>query len=192
MTWNPTGAGPDEKLEFGYDGQMPKSVSATGSSAGRYDYTYGAGQLLSNIKLTSGSTTLDTALVRDDDGLVTGLGPFTLTRTNNDSALKIAEGVALSHDMTFDGHRRLATRTVKAGANERYKAELTRNVRGQVERKVETVGGVTADYRYDYDGDGRLLTVRKDGVVVEEYALRRQRQPPHPHGRRLAGRAADL
>ena len=168
MSWNPTGAGPDEKLEFGWDGQMPKWVSASGTAAGRYDYTYGAGQLLSNIKLTSGTTTLDTALVRDDDGLVTGLGPFTLTRSANDSALKIAEG-AFNADMTFDGQRRLATRTVKIGATERYKAELTRNVRGQVERKVETVGGATADYRYDYDADGRLLTVKKDGAVVEEY-----------------------
>src|ERR1051325_4138641 len=104
---------------------MPKSVTATGSAPGRYEYGYGAGLLMNNVKLVSGSTTLDTPITRDDDGLVTGLGTFTFTRTNNDANLRIAES-SFTEDMAFDGQRRLATRTGKGGAQgaEEHRPEL--------------------------------------------------------------------
>ncbi len=165
---DPVAAGPDEGLAYEYDGDMPKSVTATGSAPGRYEYGYGAGLLMNSIKLVSGSTTLDTPITRDGDGLVTGLGTFTFTRTNNDANLRIAEST-FAEDMAFDGQRRLAARTFKVGAQTPYKVDLTRNARGQIERKVETVGATTTEYLYTYDDDARLTTVKRDGTVVEEY-----------------------
>ena len=123
---------------------------------------------MNSIKLVSGSTTLDTPITRDGDGLVTGLGTFTFTRTNNDANLRIAEST-FAEDMAFDGQRRLAARTFKVGAQTPYKVDLTRNARGQIERKVETVGATTTEYLYTYDDDARLTTVKRDDTVVEEY-----------------------
>ena len=34
----------------------------------------------------------------------------------------------------------------------------------------ETFEGVTSDYAYTYDAMGRLLTVIRDGALIEEYA----------------------
>jgi RHS repeat-associated protein len=170
MVRDPAGAGTDEGLAYEYDGSMTKAVTASGTAASRYEYGYGAGLLMNNVKLVSGTTTLDTPIVRDDDGLVTTLGPFTFTRTANDTALKIAEGLAFADEMTIDGQQRLATRTVKVNAQQKYRVELTRNVRGQIERKLETVGATATEYLYGYDDDGRLLTVKRDGTVVEEYS----------------------
>ncbi|MCP4367840.1 MAG: hypothetical protein GY797_06975 [Deltaproteobacteria bacterium] len=36
-------------------------------------------------------------------------------------------------------------------------------------QKIETVDGTTSNYDYTYDPMGRLITVTKDGSLVEEY-----------------------
>ncbi|MDY7038127.1 MAG: hypothetical protein SV375_18435, partial [Thermodesulfobacteriota bacterium] len=46
---------------------------------------------------------------------------------------------------------------------------LIRDDNGRITTKTETVDGVTANYVYTYDFMGRLLTVTKDGSLVEEY-----------------------
>jgi RHS repeat-associated protein len=46
---------------------------------------------------------------------------------------------------------------------------LSRNDAGRITEKIETYGGVPSNYGYTYDPMGRLLTVTKDGIVVEEY-----------------------
>ena len=152
---DPVAAGPDEGLAYEYDGDMPKSVTATGTAAGRYEYGYGAGLLMNSIKLVSGSTTLDTPITRDDDGLVTGLGTFTFTRTNNDANLRIAESTL----RRGHGVRRPAAGWRPAPSRwaprRRTRSSLTRNARGQIERKVETVGATTTEYLYTYDDDAR-------------------------------------
>jgi RHS repeat-associated protein len=45
----------------------------------------------------------------------------------------------------------------------------TRDGLGRVTRKVETVGGVTTTWTYVYDAVGQLITVRRNGTVVESY-----------------------
>ena len=46
---------------------------------------------------------------------------------------------------------------------------MTRDNNGRIIGKTETAGDVTASYTYTYDSMGRLLTVFKDGNLVEEY-----------------------
>jgi len=47
---------------------------------------------------------------------------------------------------------------------------LTRDNNGRIIGKTETVAGVTANFAYTYDSMGRLLTVTKDGNLVEDYS----------------------
>jgi RHS repeat-associated protein len=46
---------------------------------------------------------------------------------------------------------------------------LSRDEAGRITAKIETDGSVPSNYAYTYDSLGRLLTVRKDGILVEEY-----------------------
>jgi RHS repeat-associated protein len=46
---------------------------------------------------------------------------------------------------------------------------LLRDNNGRITEKPEIVVGIAADYDYAYDAMGRLLTVTKDGTLVEEY-----------------------
>ncbi len=46
---------------------------------------------------------------------------------------------------------------------------LTRDDAGRIVAKTETVAGETVDYGYTYDALGHLLSVARDGFVVEQY-----------------------
>ena len=46
---------------------------------------------------------------------------------------------------------------------------LNRDNAGRITARTETIEGVTSNYSYTYDPMGRLLTVTKDGTLVEEY-----------------------
>jgi RHS repeat-associated protein len=46
---------------------------------------------------------------------------------------------------------------------------LTKDKTGRITQKQETVAGATSNYAYTYDPMGRLLTVTKDGSLVESY-----------------------
>ncbi|MDI6797612.1 MAG: hypothetical protein QMD09_11730, partial [Desulfatibacillaceae bacterium] len=46
---------------------------------------------------------------------------------------------------------------------------VERDAAGRIVRKVQVAGGQATDYAYGYDAGGRLLQVKKDGAIVEEY-----------------------
>jgi RHS repeat-associated protein len=46
---------------------------------------------------------------------------------------------------------------------------FTRDKAGRITQKQESVAGTTSNYAYSYDPMGRLLTVTKDGSLVEQY-----------------------
>ena len=46
---------------------------------------------------------------------------------------------------------------------------LTRDNGGRITARTETIEGVTSNYSYTYDPMGPLLTVTKDGILLEEY-----------------------
>jgi YD repeat-containing protein len=51
----------------------------------------------------------------------------------------------------------------------RYAYSLTRSPAGRITSKTEMVGGESINYAYTYDEMGRLATVIKDGLLVEQY-----------------------
>ena len=79
----------------------------------------------------------------DNDSLLTGAGDFTITRNSTNGLPEAVTGGSLN---------------------------LTRDNAGRITAKTETVEGVTSDYAYTYDAMGRLLTVIRDGALIEEYA----------------------
>ena len=54
---------------------------------------------------------------------------------------------------------------------------IERDNSGRIKEKTETVNGVTENFKYSYDPMGRLLTVHKDDVLVEEYSYEKDSLP---------------
>jgi RHS repeat-associated protein len=170
FTWTPAGGGAGQSVAYAYDADLPTRATYTGTAAGQFDYSYDASRRLSAIKLTSGTTVLDSPVTRDGDGLATAFGPFAFQRNGPDAAVsRIADG-ALALTLGHDGRGRVGSRSVAVAGQAIYGAVLTRDAAGRITRRVETVAGVTTTSDYSYDADGRLVQVDRGGGPVERYA----------------------
>lgn len=169
LTRTPT-TGTPQTIAFTYDADVPIGATWTGAATADYDYDWSDDFLLASLAVTSGTDTVTTNYVRDDDGFVTGLGPFTLTRSGpGGAATAITDGTATT-TLTYDALGRVASRALTVGGVGKYSAVYTFDAVGRVTRKVETVAGVPATFDYTYDADGQLLQVKRDDDVVETYA----------------------
>jgi RHS repeat-associated protein len=160
--------GAPEGLDFAYDSDMVTGLGMSGSAPGAYTFGYDDALRLTSAKLVSGSDTVTTALGRDNDGLLTQLGPFTLVRDLTGAVTDIKDSsllFTLGHDTLARGN----SRKYSVGGSEKYAAELIHDAAGRLETKTERVAGVTRTYQYTYDDDGQLRDVSDASGVLERY-----------------------
>jgi RHS repeat-associated protein len=169
----------DQSIDFDYDlGILVKRNAFSGVSTGEYRYAYDNNFFRTGIALDN----VWTMLAYDDDGLLTGHGPFTVTRSGpggTASAISDLNARQCGVDNTglpipstagtflqeygFDNVGRLNRRTVSVNGAVVYEETLDRNKLGGIARKTErTSTGTQVGYRYAYDLDGQL-----DNVVLD-------------------------
>lgn len=166
----PVGGGAAEGLALGYDGDLLTSATWSGPAAGAYNYTYDANLRLSQLKASAGPESSTTAIGRDEAGRVTTQGPFTMTRNGPQGAISSIGGGPLAVGQAWDSLGRLESRTDAVNGPTAYKMVLGHDAGGRLTQKVETIAGTPHTYAYEYDADGRLTDVRRDGTLTEHYA----------------------
>ena len=152
-----------------FDADLPTSTTYAGAAAGQFDYTYDAALRLSAREAHERRRRASTAVARDDDGLVTGFGPFTFERTG--------PGGVVSADRRRRA-RADARPTTAAGASARARSpsRASRLRRGAHARRRRADHAQGRDRRRR--GDDLRLRLRRrrpaaevdrDGVPVERY-----------------------
>ncbi|MEO8132570.1 MAG: RHS repeat-associated core domain-containing protein [Betaproteobacteria bacterium] len=169
ITRTPTGAGPAQEVQFSYGGDLVTGVNLTGAAVGQYAYTYDSNYLVASITLSSGVDNLTTTLLRDNDGLLTAAGPFAFDRAGPAGAVsQISDGtVAITVGYDISGH--IASRSLAVGGVQKHAVQFTYDTVGRIASKSETTAGAPVNFDYDYDADGQLTEVQRDGVSVERY-----------------------
>lgn len=154
-----------ESLRYGYDGQLVTSETASGTLSHTTNYDYNNDFNIASI--TYAGTT--SAFTYDNDGLITGSGPFTISR-NADNGL--AEGISdgtLHIAQSFNGYAEIDGQTTAVGSRDLLSWSLVRDDLGRISEKTETVDGETITYVYAYDSLNRLTSVTRNGDLVESY-----------------------
>jgi len=154
-----------EGITYGYDGSLVTSERMTGSLNQTLGYTYNTDFNLTGFTYAGGTT----AYTYDNDGLLTKAGAFTITRDAANGLPTAVTGGALSLTRAFNGYGELDGEGFTIGGYNMTSWALTRDKAGRITQKQETVAGATSNYAYTYDPMGRLLTVTKDGSLVEQY-----------------------
>jgi RHS repeat-associated protein len=169
ITRAPVGGGASQATAFSYNGSLVTGTTWSGAASGQYTYAYDSNFLLKSMVLNSGADTVTTLLTRDNDGLLTAMGPFTFTRSGPaGDPSQISDGtltIALGYDLLG----RIESRTHSVGGQPKYAVQFTYDTVGRIARKVETIAGTAQTYDYAYDADSQLSEVRREGVVVERY-----------------------
>jgi RHS repeat-associated protein len=160
--------GSEQALAYGYDGVLQTSATASGPASGQFAYEWTPDHELK--KLTLDGTTVH-SVSRDDDGLVTGYGPFTFSRTGPSGEATSIAGAGHSIALGFDEAGKLENRT-HTRLSQFYDLDLVYDGSGRIESRTEKVGTDPAKtLAYSYDDDGRLVEVRtSSGELVEQYA----------------------
>ena len=154
-----------ESLAYDYDGNLLLSETKNGTINQVLEFTYNNDFNLAEISYAGGTTNLS----YDNDGLLTNAGAYTLTRNTANGLPEQVSGNALSRSRTFNGYGELTGEDSTVNTQPVTGWSVTRNKNGRILTKTETVNGSTVAYAYTYDDMGRLLTVTKDGTLVEEY-----------------------
>ena len=170
MTRTPTGGGSAQQITNSYDGAYQTAASYSGFANADFDYSFNDLLFLSGIQMTSGADIVNTLVEHDEDGLVTGFGPFTFARGGPGGALNKVTDSDLVLDLSYDNLAQLDGRAMSVNGSERYSLALSRNNLGAIEQKIETVSGTTHTYDYSYNAKGQLLEVNRDNVQTELYS----------------------
>jgi RHS repeat-associated protein len=161
-----TGGGTSQTVSFMYDGVLPTEMHWTGVAVGDYAYEYDNNFFLTGYALDGGAIR---ALTRDDDGMLTGHGPFTIARGGPvGMASQITDGTG-ALDLGYDSRGYNHSRSLTTNSQPRYAVQITRNSAGRVSQKTETINGTSHTYDYVHDLDGQLLQVFRDSVLMEDY-----------------------
>jgi YD repeat-containing protein len=158
-----------ESVSWTYDGPLVTSETVNGDILHQVvSYTYNSDGDFDVDGMTYAGAS--EAYLYDNDGLLTGAGPYTITRKPENSLPGQVSGGNLILSRNFNGY----------GENdgEYYGINGTvigswsvvnRDNAGRILEKTETLNGVTDTYEYSYSDAGRLETVFRNGSLVEEY-----------------------
>lgn len=154
-----------ETLTYTYDGKLVTAEKATGTLSQNLTYAYNNDFAVTGFTY-AGATV---SYLYDNDGLLTGAGSFTIARDAANGLPRTVSGGTYSLSRSFNGYGEIDGETTTIGGVNRFAYSLSRTPAGRISAKTETIGGAAANYTYTYDDLGRLLTVTKDGALVEEY-----------------------
>ncbi len=103
----------------------------------------------------------------DNDGLLTGAGPFTITRNASNGLPEAVSDGTTTQTRTFSGYGEVDSVGYSVSAAAPYSWSVTRDNAGRITQKVENIGVDTVTWDYTYDLMGRLETVYKDSILAE-------------------------
>jgi RHS repeat-associated protein len=154
-----------ESISYGYDGFLVTAETSTGTLNQPLTYSYNNDFNLSRLTYAGGPVNY----TYDNDGLLKGAGNFTITRNAGNGLPQAVTGGSMNQTRAFNGYGELESESSIVNGQSISSWNLTRGNTGRIVSKTETVEGMSSNYVYTYDFMGRLLTVTKDGALIEEY-----------------------
>jgi len=154
-----------EVITYRYDGSLVTSETLSGTLNQVLTYTYNNDLNVKSFTYAGGTVNY----TYDDDGLLTGAGNFTITRNVANGLPEAVTGGSLNINRTFNSFGELEGQNFTVNSFPHISWNLTRDKTARITSKMETVEGTASNYVYTYDSMGRLLTVTKDGALIEEY-----------------------
>lgn len=163
----PTDGDAPQGLVLAHDGPLVTDVSWEGPATGRVSYGYDRDFRLSSVALDG---TVIRRLVRDGDGLVTAIGPFSVQRGGPAGRVSAINDERLEIAAEFDETGRTVDRVHRVSGREFYRLRLEYDRAGRILRCSEALAGRESTRSYAYDADGQLVGVDVDGSSRERYA----------------------
>jgi len=149
-------------LAYAYDGSLKTDETWSGAISGAVQTSYDNDFRVVNETVNGGHAV---SFGYDTDGLLTTAGA--LTRAFD---LATAQLASTTVGTVTEAYGYNAYGELESVTNPLLSVGYVRDALGRIVEKTETANGETQLYEYRYDLRGRLVEVKRDGVVVEAYA----------------------
>ena len=169
-------------LDHTWDGFLPLAESWTGDVSGNITRGFDNNFWLTSLSV-NGTTV---SFGYDDDGLLTSAGSLTLTRAPGHGLPTESQLGAVTTQLSYNGFGEPEEDTAAAGGAPVLELTYTRDAIGRIEAITEVVDGVTTIHSYSYDQAGRLVEVRRNGVVLATYTYDHNGNCTHFNGALIA------
>ncbi len=150
---------------YTYDGFLPAAETWAGAVNGIVSRTYNNDFRVSNISVNGNAI----AFGYDADNLLTQAGALSLTRHAQHGLITATTLGSTTTAYNYNGFGELQSFTASNAGSNLYALALSRDPRGHITQKSETVAGQSDTFGYNYDATGRLTAVTKNGVQVASY-----------------------
>lgn len=161
-------SGASLRLAFTADGPLTTGWTMSGAAAATVALRYDSNFRLVGTRVDGAA---ETTRAFDDDDQLTGWGPFVYARLGPERRVSGITRAASTFAVaaTFDGLGRELQRSLSVAGAVRYQIDLSYLPNGHLASRTERVGASQRVDVFGYDADGQLLSVTRDGVVVETY-----------------------
>jgi len=153
-------------LHMEYDGDLQTLERWSGVVSGSVSLTHDADFRPSVQRVNGGS---DVQFVHDADGLLTSAGALALSYDPRNGALLSTTLGPVQTVQSYSAFGELASARATFNGAPLHDVSMAYDAASRIATKDEAVGGVTTHYEFAYDSAGRLVTVKRDGLVSEAY-----------------------
>lgn len=160
-------ASPEVSLSLEHDGPFLTREVYSGVISGSVERVYDAQLEVASI-VVNGTHTIDRTV--DADGLLTSAGPLSVQRRAETGSVEATSVGDLSTALSYSSFGEFESFSATHLGSPLWDTSIIRDKLGRVTDFQETVAGITDRYEYEYDLQGRLERVRKNGGLVEEYS----------------------
>lgn len=153
-------------LNYTYDGSLPLTETYSGNVSGTVTKTYDQDFRVASRKVNG---LVPISYDYDNDGLLVQAGDLAVIYEPNNGLLKGTTAGTITTSYEYSPFGEASIYTAKAMGADVFKCDYTRDDLGRIKQKIETIGGVTSTYDYQYDNRGRLMEVKRNGSVTHTY-----------------------
>jgi len=154
-----------ETINYSYDGSLLSGISYAGILNQSISLDYDNDLRLSQLSYANGNQ----ALTYDQDGLLTNRGNFIIDRNADNGLPMTVKDGTVEIERQYNAYGELTQEATNINGTALFSYATTRNQIGKIITKTETIAGQSIPYEYNYDADGRLIKVIKNGNSVETY-----------------------
>jgi RHS repeat-associated protein len=156
----------DSHLSFTYDGFLPTKTTWDGVIKGTVSRSYDNDFRLASVRINDGPPI---EYKYDPDGLLVQAGKLVLERDPKTGFVTNTNLGNIRTAQEYNGFGERKHFTAKFKDKEFFAVDYVRDALGRIVKKTESIEGQTDVYTYEYDRDGRLTEVTKNGKIVGHY-----------------------
>lgn len=154
-----------QQTDYAYDGHLLIHSAMTGWVTGTVSYGFDPNFQINELRYAGEVL----PVIYDSDGMMIQVGDIVLTRNASNGLITSLQNDDFQIVYSYNRYAEVVSATMSFRQTPVYAIAYEYDALGHLIARTETLSGDTQRWVYDYDSLGQLLTVHRNGALVESY-----------------------